>query len=362
MSPGIFKNLRIIELSSVLAGPLTGTFFAELGANVIKIENRKTNGDITRTWKSPNETTPDHFSAYYASANYGKKAVLADLSDYKELLQLYDSIEKTDIVIVNFKPGDAQKLKLDYAALQKINPKLIYAEITGFGSDDARTAYDAVLQAETGFMSMNGAPGSPSTKMPVAMIDMLAAHQLKEGILTALLMKVQTGKGCKVGVSLYDAAIGSLANQASNWLMNGEIPQKMGSAHPNIAPYGDVFITKDQLEILFAIGSDRHFKILCEILETPLTATDKKFEHNLQRVENRAELNKILQEKISGWKRDDLYFSLIHEQVPVACIRDLKEVFENERTGGLILEENKDGVVSRRVRTVVFKIEKAEER
>jgi len=357
MSYNPFKHLHIIELSSVLAGPLCATFFAELGAKVIKIENKKTNGDVTRSWKSASESTTGNYSAYYAAANYGKKSILADLSQSEEINQIYESIKQTDIVIVNFKHGDAEKFKLDYTRLKALNPRLIYAEITGFGADDKRTAYDAILQAETGYMSMNGQAGGVSTKMPVALIDILAAHQLKEGILTVLIQRSISGKGAKVSVSLYDAAVSSLANQASNWLMNHEIAQKMGSAHPNIAPYGDVFVSKDGLEILFAIGTNAHFSILCNVLEIPQMAIDERFYSNKNRVQNRPILIELLQEKISLWKREELYFSLLHEQIPVGCIRDLKEVFDNENSSSLILEENKEGILSRRVKTVIFKIE-----
>jgi len=351
-----FKHLRVIELSSVLAGPLTGTFFAELGANVLKIENSKTNGDITRQWKSSPAEGERNYSSYYAAANYGKKTIFADLTQPENIANLHESIAQTDIVIVNFKQGDAQKFRLDYATLRAINPQLIYGEITGFGRDDTRTAYDAILQAETGFMSMNGQPGGISTKMPIAFIDLLAAHQLKEGILTAILQKNANGKGSIVSVSLYDTAVSSLANQASDYLMNHQIPVKMGSAHPSIAPYGDVFRTKDNLEILFAIGSDKQFVKLCDILTVPQIATDEKYKTNLARVANRATLILLLQEAVSNWKREDLYYSLLHERIPVGCIRNLEEVFDNENATDLILEENMEGVESKRVRTVVFNI------
>jgi crotonobetainyl-CoA:carnitine CoA-transferase CaiB-like acyl-CoA transferase len=350
-----FKNLNIIELSSVLAGPLVGTFFAELGAKVLKIENSKTNGDVTRSWKSA--TTSTNYSSYYASANYGKKTVFSDLSQEDNLQYLYDSLLQTDILIVNFKPGDADKFKLDYSTLKKINPKLIYASINGFGEESERVAYDAILQAETGFMSMNGESGSPSTKMPVALIDVLASHQLKEGILVALIQRGITQVGCKVSVSLYDSAIASLVNQATNWLMDKNIPQKMGSAHPNIAPYGDVFITKDQKEILFAIGTNKHFEILCDILDLGALPKEERFEVNSTRVKHRKELITLLQSAIEKWNRDDLYFELMHKNIPVGIIKDIAEVFDDPMSKSLLLHENIDGMESIRPQTAVFKIE-----
>ena len=208
-------------------------------------------------------------------------------------------------------------------------------------------------------MSMNGQPGGVSTKMPIAFIDLLAAHQLKEGILTALINKNANGKGAMVSVSLYDTAVSSLANQSSNYLMNHQIPLKMGSAHPSIAPYGDVFRTKDNLEILFAIGSDQQFVKLCEILAIPQIAEDERYSTNKERVTNRSTLIPLMQEVISNWKREELYFSLLHERIPVGCIRNLEEVFENENATNLILEEESEGVLSKRVRTVIFNISNA---
>lgn len=353
----IFAKLRVLELSTVLAGPLVGTFFAELGAQVIKIENSLTGGDVTRSWKASNESSAVNSSSYYASANYNKKVIQANLNDASTKAFLIESISNTDIIIVNFKKGDAQKFGLDYSTLRTINPKLIYASISGFGEESERVAYDAILQAETGFMSMNGEPNAPSTKMPVALIDVMAAHHLKEGILVALLKRSLSGRGYKVSVSLYDSAISSLVNQASNYLMNNNVAKKMGSAHPNIAPYGDVFMTKEHKEILFAIGSDKHFAILCNILELDECIKDERFYTNAQRVVHRAELISAMQSKIKHWKRDDLYYECIHNQVPVGIIKDMQEVFMEKEAQHLLLRELVDGVMTIRPKTSVYNIE-----
>lgn len=352
-----FQDLKVIELASVLAGPLVGTFFSEQGAQVLKIENRKSGGDVTRTWRSPGENQENPVSAYYASANYHKKTVFADLSSEKERHSLYEVIYHTDLVIANFKQGDAEKLKVDYETLKQFNPGLIYAEISGFGPDDERTAYDVVLQAETGFMHMNGEADGPPVKMPVALIDLLAAHQLKEGILLAMLKKAKTGKGSKVSVSLYDTAISSLANQASNCLMNGLNPGRMGSGHPNIAPYGDVFLSKDGHWILFAIGTETHFQQLCRVLQLDSMLKDPAFSNNQQRVANRPELIRQMQEKIADWNRDDLYWEMIHLKIPVGRVRDLREVFTDERGRAMILEETLEGGFrTKRPQSVAFVI------
>jgi crotonobetainyl-CoA:carnitine CoA-transferase CaiB-like acyl-CoA transferase len=236
----MFKNLKVVELASVLAGPLTGTFFAELGAKVVKIENKLTQGDVTRTWKLPTESKENSVSAYYSAANYSKESLFLNVKDSSDYELLIEHIKDADIVISNYKPSTARKLKLDYKDLKPYNPSLIYAELTGFGGDDSRPAFDVVLQAETGFMYMNGEPHRNPVKMPVALIDVLAAHHMKEAILCALINKLKTGEGQHISMSLYECALASLANQATNWLMEGHIPQPMGTQHPNIAPYGDM--------------------------------------------------------------------------------------------------------------------------
>ena len=294
-----FKDLKVVELANVLAGPAVGMFFAELGAEVIKIENKLTGGDITRSWKLPVEDKKLKTSAYFASVNWNKKSIFLDLNYKKDKQKVYDLICDADIVITNYKKGDDKKLGMDYATLCKINPKIIYAHISGYGENSNRTAYDLVLQAETGFMFMNGTPTSGPVKMPVAIIDLMAAHQLKEGILLALINKMKTGKGSKVTVSLFDSAIASLANQASNYLMANHNPEPIGSLHPNIAPYGEIFTTKDKRQIVLAIGSDKQFQRLCEILNLKEVAFNVKFSTNSERVKNRIELFEVINEKIA---------------------------------------------------------------
>ena len=182
------KDIKVLELASVLAGPGVGQFFAELGAEVIKVENLKTCGDVTRSWKSAGEETDDR-SAYFCSVNWGKQSIAIDLMTGEGREIVHHLAARSHIVIVSYKPGDADKLGVDYGSLSKDHPELIYGQITGYGSGNQRVGYDAIIQAEAGFMFMNGEPGGPSLKMPVALIDLLAAHQLKEAILIALLQR-----------------------------------------------------------------------------------------------------------------------------------------------------------------------------
>ncbi len=350
----MFSKLIIVDASTVLAGPSVGTFFAELGATVIKVENASSY-DVTRTWKLPSEDKNSPISAYFSSVNYGKKYIQLNLKDTHDLKQFKELIKVADILISNFKKGDEEKLGITDTILRNCNPSLIIGKINGFGKDSDRVAYDLILQAETGFMSMNGTPESGPVKMPVALIDVLAAHHLKEGILLAMLKLKTTGKASTISVSLYDAAVSSLVNQASNYLMNNHIPESIGSLHPNIAPYGELFKTKDNDLITFAIGSDTHFKKLCHFLELDELVKNVNYNSNQSRVINRKELQEILQEKISLLNTNDILNEMLSLNVPVGKVKDLAEVFENEELKSSILEENILGYKTKRVSSIAFK-------
>jgi crotonobetainyl-CoA:carnitine CoA-transferase CaiB-like acyl-CoA transferase len=347
-----FENLKVIELANVLAGPAVGMFFAELGAQVIKIENSRTGGDVTRQWKLPSEDASSGTSAYFASVNWNKEHLFLDLTNENDRAKVYSLVKEADIVISNYKAGDDVKLQMDHASLSKINPSVIYGSITGFGENDERVAYDLVLQAETGFMSMNGTEQSGPVKMPVALIDILAAHQLKEALLVALLERERTGTGAHVTVSLFDAAIASLANQASNWLMANHVPLRMGSLHPNIAPYGEIFSTADNKQIVLAVGSDKQFLQLCHVLDAAGLPADERFRSNHGRVKHRKELAGLLEPLIRGRERDALLKELEKAGVPAGAIRAVNEVFEMPPARRMVLEDTQD---EKRVRTVAFK-------
>lgn len=349
----MISSLKIIDASTVLAGPSVGMFFAELGADVLKIENPNF-PDVTRSWRTASERTDSPISSYFSSINYGKKYQHLDLkidSDRKEFLDL---ITDADILITNFKKGDDEKFGITDEILQNINPRLIHGKISGFGLDSDRVAYDLILQAETGYMSINGTQESGPLKMPVAFIDVLAAHHLKEAILIALLDRTQTNLGKTVHVSLYDAAVASLINQSSGYLMSLEVPKRMGSLHPTIAPYGEIFTTSDHQEITFAIGSDTHFHKLCLFLGIEELANDTQFENNHQRVINRAELFEILQDKISKYKAVDVLNWMETHHVPCGKIKNIAEVFENPKAKALIRTEIIEGQETKRVSSIAF--------
>ncbi len=352
-----FHGLTVIELASVLAGPAVGMFFAELGAEVIKIENKRTGGDTTRHWKLPQEDKDSPVSAYFHAVNWQKRHIFMDFTHPDDHHQLLDWVKKADIVIANFKSGSAEKLGLDGPSLRQCNPRLIYASISAYSKDDPRPGFDVAIQAETGWMSMNGEPGGPPVKLPVALMDLLAAHQLKEGILTALLRRERTGLGCEVSVSLFDASIASLANQATNWLNLGLLPVPMGSRHPNIAPYGEIFYTKDGKALLLATGTEQHFRLLCQLLGLPELPNDERFATNAARLSNRKALCDLLAAAFLQFDAEVLLARCTEQQVPVSPIRNLKEVFEIPVAQHMVLEElSEDGTTSKRVRTVAFEL------
>ncbi len=359
MPPDFFKDLKVVELAAVLAGPAVGMFFAELGAEVLKIENEQTCGDMTRGWRLPSEDPATPVSAYWSSVNFNKKVFFKNLEKADDRQWVMDEIKTADVVISNFRPASARRLGMDTATLRQANPKLIFAQIDAFPDpDDPRPAFDIVLQAEAGIISMTGHEGGRPVRLPIAFIDLFAAHQLKEAILCALIHRSRTGEGWTVRTSLYEAALASLANQATNWLMGGLIPQKMGMAHPNIAPYGDVFRCADGREIVLAVGTERQFDQLCRIVPGCAGLPQlPDFQSNKKRVENRARLNERLAEGFSKKTRDALLAEFSAAAVPVARILDMKEVFEQPEAGRMVLEEEVEGVRTRRVRTVAFSMD-----
>lgn len=330
-----FHGLFVLELASVLAGPQVGQFFAELGAQVLKVEPPA--GDVTRSWRTAAETQDTTVSAYFSCANWGKQSVVLDLTVAEGLAEVHRLATRADIVLVSYKPGDAEKLAVDYPTLAALNPRLVYGHITGYGAASSRAGYDAVLQAETGFMHLNTLPGQEPLKMPVALIDLLAAHQLKEGLLTALYQREKTGCGALVQVSLLNSALASLANQAATYLVTGLDPQPLGSGHPSIVPYGTVYEAADGLRLLLAIGADRQFQHLCGVLARPEWAVDARFATNLARVAHRTELEQLLRERIAAVSGAALLKELEQQMVPAGAVRTVGEALSQEAAREMLL-------------------------
>jgi len=351
-------GIKVLELASVLAGPSVGTFLAELGATVTKIENQRTGGDVTRSWKLANEPEEQRHSAYFCSVNWGKTHLFLDLKSEEGHDQALRLASEADIIVSNFKPGDDKKLRLDYDDVKALNPEVIYGSITGYGEDDPRAAYDVVLQAEAGYMSMNGFADRPPLKFPLAIVDILAAHQLKEGLLLALFNKARFGKGCHVTTSLFDAAVSALSNYATNWLMGGQIATRSGSVHPNICPYGEILTCKDDGMIVLAVGSDKQFQELCRILGREALGTDLKYATVQHRLQHREELMALLKDAASAFTASELLPQLHSYFVPAGAIRNMKEVFELPATAHLLLRETlANGTETVRVGQVAFRLD-----
>ena len=351
----MFRDLLVVETAGVLAGPSVGMFFAELGARVVKLENARSGGDVTRKWKLPEEDPASPVSAYFSSVNFGKEHRFTDLTTTTGRAAFDELLRNADVLITNHLAADAEKLGLQRERIRALNPRLVHGHIRGFSDDAARPAYDVVLQAETGYISMTGSEDHPA-KYPVALIDILAAHQLKEGILLALLQREGTGKGAYVEVALDEAALTGLANQASNHLMTGHVPRPLGTLHPNIAPYGELFACKDGGSIVLAVGSNGQFKALCDVLDLPGLAGDQRFNTNAGRVSDRLALAQLLAPAIARYDRDELVSALAEAHVPAGAVRGVDEVLTLPAAQRMLREEAVEGKRTRRLSGNAFRI------
>jgi crotonobetainyl-CoA:carnitine CoA-transferase CaiB-like acyl-CoA transferase len=349
-------DLLVIETASVLAGPAVGMHFAELGARVVKIENARAGGDVTRRWKLPVEDPSSPVSAYFSSVNWGKEHRFLDLKSPGDREQFDALLMEADVLITNHLPADSDKLGLQRERIRGLNPKLVHGHIKGFADQPHRPAFDVVLQAETGYISMTGTDREHLAKLPIALIDVLAAHQLKEGLLLALLQRERTGRGAYVEVSLEEAALTGLINQASNYLMAGHVAQPIGTLHPNIAPYGELFRCRDGGWIILAIGSDPQFLALCHALEAPGVASDARFTTNTERVTHRAALAAALAPFIAALDRHILLERLEIAGAPAGAVLSMDQVMASPVAQAMIVEEEIDGVRTRRIAGNAFRI------
>jgi len=332
-------GLRVLELSRIMAGPWAGQVLADLGAEVIKIE-RPGSGDDTRTWGPPflkdAQGQDSRESAYYLAANRGKKSVAIDMSTIGGKSLISKLAEKSDILIENFKVGGLNKYGLDYTSLSKSHAGLIYASITGFGQtgpNKDRAGYDVMIQAMGGLMSItgeaDGEPGGGPMKVGIPIVDLVTGLYTVIAIQGALRQRETTGLGQHIDMALFDVQVGLLANQAANYLISGNVPQRMGSAHPNIAPYQS-FATSDGY-ILLAVGNDGQFSKFCKVAGHGSIATDDRFSSNAGRVQNREVLiplvaNWMLQKTTAEWED-----ALGKEAVPCGPINDVGEVFATDQ-------------------------------
>ncbi len=325
--PAPLAGVKVVELARILAGPWAGQTLADLGADVVKVEAPE--GDDTRRWGPPFlDRGEDRSAAYFHAANRGKRSVVFDFRTPEGQQAVRRLVADADVVIENFKVGGLAKYGLDYASLHKLNPRLIYCSITGFGQDGPyahRAGYDFIIQGMAGLMSVTGdAEGQPQ-KVGVAVTDIFTGVYAATAILAALHQRTQTGTGQHIDMALMDVATGIMANQAMNYLATGLAPQKMGNAHPNLAPYA-VFDCADGWVIL-ATGNDAQYQRLCAVLGLPDMATDPCYLTNADRVANRASLTTRLTAATMAWAKTDLLAACEAAGVPAGPINDLAEVF-----------------------------------
>ncbi len=338
------NGLRVLDLSRILAGPWATQLLADLGAEVIKIE-RPGEGDDTRGWGPPFVTGRDHddlFSAYYLSANRGKKSVAVDLSTQDGQRIVTELAKTCDVVVENFKVGGLKRAGLDYEMLSKVNPQLIYCSISGFGQTGPykdKPGYDLLVQAMGGLMSITGEPGGEPMKVGVAVADILTGLYATVGILAALNERRTSGLGQHLDLALLDVQIATLANQGMNFLASGVAPRRHGNAHPNIVPY-QAFATSDG-HIVVAVGNDSQFSRFCSVLGVSELAEDPRYRKNADRVRNRQELLAILSDRIRTFGKTDLLAKLEAELIPVGPINQMHEVFADPHVAarGLVVEQ-----------------------
>ena len=348
------QGIKVLELASVLAGPLVGTFLAELGATVTKVEH-PLQGDVTRSWRSKAESRVGP-SAYYAAANGPKQILTLDLMSKAGKATLEAALEETDILLQNFKTASLVRLGVDPAKLANRHPRLIHLHLKGFMNNPDRGGYDMVVQAETGFMSLNAMPDSAPFRMPVALMDILAAHQMRSGVLLALYEREKTGLGAYVETWLDASGFSALANRATEHLVAGQSPKPLGALHPQIAPYGETFQCRCGQLVVTAIGNDRQFSLLCKQLNLANLVTDKRFKTNALRVENRGVLFDLLAPGFSRFDASELADSAIQLGVPLGRLKSVEEALSSATGQAMTADFDIEGHSVRHVRQVAFQV------
>ncbi len=324
------NGVRVLEVATILAGPWVGMVASHYGAEVIKVE--PLGGDPTRRWYYPGEEAPPLMSAYFATVNAGKQSIELNLKSAADRAIFYRLIERSDVLLTNHTSEVAQALHTTPAHLRPLNPHLIHINITAYGDADCRKGYDALLQADTGFMNLNGFSDGPPLKMPVAFIDLIAAHHAFEGLLLAVLCQYQ-GKSTYqyLSVTLQSVGVVSLMNQAMNYLasLRQYVPRRMGSQHPNIVPYGEPFLTRDGKWVVLAIGSDAQYQRLCELIE------DEELWHwgnnPVSRNLHRTRIYDRLRREIAQWDSNTFLQMCRAQAIPATRVRSIDEVLSDPR-------------------------------
>jgi crotonobetainyl-CoA:carnitine CoA-transferase CaiB-like acyl-CoA transferase len=339
-------GLKVLELARILAGPWAGQLLADLGAQVVKVE-RPGAGDDTRHWGPP--FAADGAAAYFHACNRGKRSVAIDLETKEGQEQVRVLAAEADVLIENFKVGGLARYGLDFASLSAINPKLVYCSITGFGQDGPyapRAGYDFIIQGMGGAMSLTGEPDGEPQKSGIAYADLFTGLYASVAILAALRERDRTGQGAHIDMALLDTQVAVLANQALNWMVSGQVPHRMGNGHINLVPY-QAFHVADG-EVIVAVGNDRQFARLCEIVGLPEVAADARFRTNPDRVVHREALIPLLAEAMRTRGRAEFSEKLEEAGIPAGPINTVDAVFADPQVvhRGLQLEGAIPGLAS----------------
>lgn len=347
-------GLKVVELARILAGPWAGQVLADLGADVIKVESP--DGDDTRTWGPPFIDNPDGSkdAVYFHAANRGKQSIAIDFRTEEGQAKVRELVADADVLIENFKVGGLAKYGLDYESLARLDPRLIYCSITGFGQDGPyakRAGYDYIIQAMGGIMDLTGEADGQPQKIGVAYADILTGLYSVIAIQAALSEREKSGRGQHIDMALLDVMVGTLANQAMNYLVTGKSPHRMGNRHPNITPY-EAVPTADSW-IIVAVGNDSQFERFCEVLGIE---PDPEFETNALRLQNRDRLTPIVSAATSQWQRAELLASLEQAGVPAGPINSVEDAFNDPQIvhrGLQLALEREDGLEISGVRTPI---------
>jgi crotonobetainyl-CoA:carnitine CoA-transferase CaiB-like acyl-CoA transferase len=325
-------NIRVIELARILAGPWCGQLLADLGADVVKVE-RKGAGDDTRHWGPPWVEGVDGTplgAAYFYGCNRGKRSVEADFETPEGQAMVRKLATHADVVIENFKLGGLKKYGLDYDALKKINPRLVYCSITGFGQTGPyapRAGYDFLIQGMGGAMHLTGTPDGPPSKSGIAIADIFTGLYAANAIQASLMRRQETGEGAYIDCALLDTMAGVLGYQALNYFVSGNAPRRMGNGHPNIVPY-DVFPVADG-DVIIATGNDGQYRKLCDVMGVSELADDARFKTVKDRTTNRAAFNDVFHPVTRRFNRADLLPKLDAAGVPAGPINTVEDVFHD---------------------------------
>ncbi|KAG1142480.1 hypothetical protein G6F37_002071 [Rhizopus arrhizus] len=345
-SRGPLEGIRVLDLTRVLAGPYCTMMLGDLGADVIKIENPN-GGDDTRGWGPPfaeNKDAKDSThgeSAYFLCVNRNKRSVTVNMKTEGGRQLLYDLVKESDVLVENYLPGKLDQLGLGYKQLNKINSRLVYASITGYGQTGPyadRPGYDVIIEAEAGLMHITGEPSGVPVKVGVAITDLTTGLYAHSAILASLLQRSVTGKGQHVDCSLMESQVASLANIASNYLIGGQEAKRMGTSHPSIVPY-QVFPTRDSF-VMIGAGNDGQFAKLCRRMGLDHLLNDARFQRNVDRVKHRKELIQLLQDRLQEEDNHHWLEALNGAGFPFAPINNIEQTFQHPqiKARGLVHE------------------------